>query len=164
MNLLKIDPTVIWWIVGIVLFNLVMFVVTWFVGSYCAYTATLRRRKGKWTREMPEGIEPDSVRMYEMGREWAQANADKKIDVHIERDGLNLYGEYYDLGYDRCVFILSGRTESLTYGYYFAIPYAKNGCNVLVVDPRGHGHSDGQFNTVGFEESADAMAWVDHIV
>ncbi len=59
--------------------------------------------------------------------------------------------------------ILSGRTECLKYGYYFAIPYAAAGFNILVVDPRGHGNSDGEFNTVGFEESKDAIAWVRYI-
>jgi alpha-beta hydrolase superfamily lysophospholipase len=163
MNFPEINTTLLWWIIGFILFNLLFLVVSWFVGSYCAYTATLRRKEGKWNREMPEGLDHEALRMYEMGREWHMANADKKTDVHIVRDGLNLYGEYYDFGSDRCVFILSGRTESLTYGYYFAIPYAENGCNVLVVDPRAHGLSEGMYNTVGFEESKDAIAWIEHI-
>lgn len=163
MNPAEINETVIWCIVGFMLFNLLFLVVSWFVGSYCAYTATLRRGKDKWGRGMPSDLEPDAVRMYELGREWAMENADKKTDVHIVRDGANLYGEYYDFGGDRCAFILSGRTESLTYGYFFAIPYARCGCNVLVVDPRGHGLSDGLYNTVGFEESKDIAAWVEHL-
>ena len=97
------------------------------------------------------------------GIEWAKPHADKMTEVKIENDGFDLYGEYYDFGSDRCAVILSGRTESLCYGYYFAVPYAKNGYNVLVLDPRGHGLSDGEFNTVGFEESKDAIAWVKHI-
>ena len=163
MPIQEIKPFV-WWIIGIVIFNLLVWVASWFVGSYFAYTTTLRRKKGRWGREMPDDLAPDMVRMYELGREWQKAHADKKTDVHIVRDGTNLYGEYYDLGYDRCAFVLSGRTESLTYGYYFAIPYAENGCNILVVDPRAHGLSDGEYNTVGYEESIDVMAWVEHIV
>ena len=160
---LEIKPYV-WVILGVVLLNLFVLVLSWFVASYFAYTITLRRGKDNWGREMPEGLSPEAVRMYELGREWHNEHADKKTDVHIVRDGINLYGEYYDFGYDRCAFILSGRTESLTYGYYFAIPYSKNGCNVLVVDPRAHGLSEGEYNTVGYEESADAIAWVEHIV
>jgi alpha-beta hydrolase superfamily lysophospholipase len=102
--------------------------------------------------------------MYKTGIAWAEENAKYKHDVHIERDGVNLYGEFYDFGSDKCAFIMSGRTEALKYSYYFAIPYAKNGYNVLVVDPRAHGLSDGEFNTVGFEESKDAIAWINHIV
>lgn len=59
---------------------------------------------------------------------------------------------------------MSGRTESLKYGYYFAIPYAKKGCNILVLDPRAHGLSDGRYNTVGFEESGDDIAWANFLV
>jgi alpha-beta hydrolase superfamily lysophospholipase len=76
---------------------------------------------------------------------------------------VDLYGEYYDFGRKRAVMILSGRTESLRYGYYFAIPYAAAGWNILVVDPRAHGKSGGEFNTVGFEESRDDIAWVKHL-
>lgn len=164
MPLQEINP-IVWWIVGsLALSGLLLWVVSWFVASYLAYTTTLRRKPHGWGREMPDNLAPDAVRMYEIGREWQRAHADKKTDVHIVRDGTNLYGEYYDLGYDRCAFVLSGRTESLTYGYYFAIPYAENGCNILVVDPRAHGLSEGEYNTVGYEESIDAMAWVEHIV
>lgn len=163
MPINEIHPLV-WCLVGLALSGVLLWVASWFVGSYFAYTMTLRRKKGGWGREKPADLEPDAERMYELGRQWQMANADKKHDVHIVRDGTNLYGEYYDLGYDRCAFILSGRTESLTYGYFFAIPYAENGCNILVVDPRAHGLSEGEFNTVGYEESIDAMAWVEHVV
>lgn len=142
---------------------LVLYISYFTVASYCVYTALLRRKnKDVWGR----GVSSDDIRqkaMYDTGLVWAKENADKKIDVHIKRAGLNLYGEYYDLGYSRAVMILPGRAESLEYGYYFAKPYAENGCNVLVVDPRAHGMSDGEFNTVGFEESKDALAWAKYI-
>ena len=56
MNSAEINMTVVWLIVGFVLFNLLFLVASWFVGSYCAYTATLRRGKGKWGREMPSDL------------------------------------------------------------------------------------------------------------
>ncbi|MBQ7387618.1 MAG: alpha/beta fold hydrolase [Clostridia bacterium] len=150
------------WIVGVLVGSgILLWIVSYFVASYCVYNQTLRRRsKEQWSREMPSDLEPDSVRMYETGLEWAEKNKAYAKEVSIQRDGLRLCGEYYDLGYKRCVMVLSGRTETLKYGYYFAIPYAKCGCNVLVMDPRGHGLSDGEFNTVGFEESLDIVEWV----
>lgn len=159
-----IHPAIFWTIVGLVGSGLILLVVSWFVASYIAYTKTLGRgSKSRWSREIPEGLPDDSMEMYKLGFAWAAENADKKHDVHIVRDGVNLYGEYYDLGYERCAVILSGRTESLIYGYFFAIPYAKNGCNILVLDPRAHGLSDGEFNTVGFEESLDDIAWLNYM-
>ena len=111
---------------------------------------------------MPSDLAPDSVTMYNEGVAWANDNINHKKDVHVVNNGLNLYGEYYDFGFDCCAFILSGRTEALKYSYYFAQSYYKK-CNVLVVDPRAHGLSDGEFNTVGFEESKDIIAWVKYI-
>ena len=153
------------WIVGfLIVSGLLMFPLTYVVASYCVYNSTLRRRSlDQWSRERPSDLDEEAAKMYDIGIKWGEENAAFKKDVHIVRDGLNLYGEYYDFGGKRCAVILSGRTETLKYGYYFAIPYARSGCNILVLDPRAHGKSDGEFNTVGFEESRDITAWVNHI-
>lgn len=153
------------WVAGVVLGSgLVMWIVSYVVASYIVYNRTLRKKdKNTWGREDITHIVDYQKPMYAAGAAWAQENAARKVDVHIVRQGLNLYGEYYDFGCERCAVILSGRTESLRYGYYFAIPYANNGCNVLVIDQRSHGLSDGEFNTVGFEESRDAVAWLNYM-
>ena len=157
-------PIFLWTVGFLIGSGVILLIISYFVASYCVYTQTLRRSKqDKWGRELPSDVEPDAIKMYEIGNRWHLENLDKKKDVQVFSGGLTLYGEYYDLGYDRAVMILSGRTESLIYGYYFAIPYAKNGCNVLVVDPRAHGLSEGEFNTVGFEESKDAVVWVNFL-
>ena len=153
------------WIVGaLAVSGILLWLVSCFVASYMVYTKTLKKRSSdQWGRELPADIDPMQVPMYEQGAKWAEANASKKHDVHIFHNGLNLYGEYYDFGKSRCAVILSGRTECLKYGYYFAIPYAENDCNVLVLDPRGHGWSEGEYNTVGFEESRDLVAWLKYV-
>ncbi len=157
-------PAFIWTVIGLAISGILMIPLTYVVASYCVYTSTLRRnKKDKWSRNMPSDLEPDSVAMYEAGLNWAEENAHRMSEVHTVREGTNLYGEYYDFGSDRCVVVLSGRTETLKYGYYFAIPYSRCGTNVLVLDPRAHGKSDGEFNTLGFEESEDLLVWIDHI-
>lgn len=147
-------------VLGAVLVAVFFLLIMPLVASYCVYRATLcRTKKEKWGR-IEEAIEPSQKEMYAEGIAWGKKNKEYMRPVHIQNNGLNLYGEYYDFGCDRCVMILSGRTESLRYGYYFAIPYSEVGFNVLVVDPRAHGESDGKFNTLGFEESKDDIAWV----
>lgn len=154
-------PAFIWTAVGIVGSLFILWVVSLFVASYFVYTITLRRdSKDKWSREMPTDLTEDSLMMYKLGLAWGEEHRGKMTEVHTVNDGLNLYGEYYDFGSDRCAVILSGRTETLKYGYFFAIPYSRCGCNVLVLDPRAHGKSDGTYNTVGFEESKDTVAWL----
>ena len=131
--------------------------------AHCIYVQTLSRETPEsWGRDC-HWPDEEHQKMDAEGMLWHQEYAQHKTDVHIVNNGLNLYGEYYDFGADKCVIILSGRTESLRYGYYFARPYSDSGYNVLVVDPRGHGLSDGKYNTVGFEESKDALAWSKYI-
>lgn len=159
-------PAFIWSAAVLVVLGIIMLIIAPYVGSYIAYIVTLKRgKKSRWSREMPKDLPPDSQEMYKIGLAWSAENGENKTDLHIvNSDGMNLYGEYYDFGAERCVMVLSGRTESLRYGYYFAIPYARLGYNVLVMDPRAHGLSDGQFNTAGFEESGDVALWAHYIV
>ena len=130
-----------------------------FIVSHILYTMHLKRKnKSKWSRNCSSD-EPDQVAMYVGGVEWSEANIQYKKDLHIVNAGLNLYGEYYDFGYDRAVVVVAGRTEGLRYGYYFSKAYAESGYNVLCIDQRAHGESDGVYNTVGFEEHKDLVAW-----
>ncbi len=158
-------PNFVWWILAALIGSgIVFWIISYFVAAHYVIKNTLRRNsKEQWSRELPSDLAPESLEMYAIGQAWADAHKDACHDVHIVRDGLNLYGEFYNFGGTRCAMVLSGRTECLKYGYYFAIPYAKAGYNILVVDPRGHGKSDGEFNTVGFEESRDIIAWVRYI-
>ena len=156
-------PIFIWIVVILLASGLFMMILTYVIASYLVYTKTLSRvSKEVWSRDIPSSLEPQSVEMYNIGLKWSKDNIEYKKDVHIVSEGLNLYGEYYDFGKKTCVVILSGRTECLKYGYFFAIPYAAK-CNVLVLDPRAHGLSDGKYNTIGFEESKDITNWVKYI-
>ena len=149
---------------GLLASAILLWLVSCFVASYFVYTKTLKRQdKVQWGRDLPVDMDPAQRPMYDAGLVWSDENIDSKVDLHIVNEGYNLYGEYYDFKKDRCAVILSGRTESLKYGYYFAIPYANNDCNILVLDQRSHGLSDGEYNTLGFEEHKDVIAWVKYI-
>ncbi len=155
---------IFWIVVGaLILFGVGFYLFSTVVAAFIVYRETLvRKHKDMWGRT----VSFNSERMHNMDREglaWQREHDAFKKEVHIVNKGLNLYGEYYDLGFDKAVMILSGRTESLRYGYYFARPYSESGFNVLVVDPRAHGLSDGKYNTVGFEESGDALSWTEYI-
>lgn len=127
--------------------------------SYILFILQLKRTsKKKWARQVSKK-QPIMIKMYNEGMDWREKNKEFKKDVHIVNDGLNLYGEYYDFGFDRAVFFIPGRTESLGYSFYFVQPYKELGFNVLTIDARAHGESDGVYNTVGFEEHKDVLAW-----
>ncbi len=118
----------------------------------------------KWGRVCSAPENEEQLKMWNDGCAWAETVNDKMQPVHIVHDGLNLYGEYYDFGSDRCVIVLPGRCECLIYSYYFAIPYHKAGLNVLVIDSRAHGLSEGIYNTIGLKESGDLIEWMHFII
>ena len=121
----------------------------------------VRTTPEKWGRTCSFPDDAEQVQMWNDGIAWMERNRDRITEVQIENDGMNLFGEYFDFGKDRCVIVLPGRCESLVYSYYFAPPYEQAGFNVLVVDTRCHGKSDGKYNTIGVKESGDMLAWAE---
>ena len=128
--------------------------------SVIFYFTMYRNPKKKRVRECTNTKDEQQMRMFEEGLIWATQYKDTTEELHIVNDGLNLYGEYINLGFDKCAVILQGRTESLLYSYYFADVYAKNGYNILVIDVRAHGLSDGKYQTAGIKESDDLVLWI----
>lgn len=123
-------------------------------------TQLVKTEPSKWGRECSAPENEEQIAMWNEGIEWAKENEEYKKEVMIENDGLKLYGEYYDFGYDRVAIILPGRCECLMYSYYFASPYKDGGCNVLVIDSRCHGKSDGKYSTIGAKEAEDVLKWI----
>lgn len=119
----------------------------------------VRTSPEKWGRNCSFPDDAEQVQMWNDGIAWMEKNRDRITELQIENDGMQLFGQYFDFGQDRCVIILPGRCESLVYSYYFAPPYEKAGFNVLVIDTRCHGKSDGKYNTIGVQESGDVLAW-----
>lgn len=142
---------------------LIMFIITNRIAKSVYSNQLVRDQEGKWTRVCSAPENEEQLAMWNSGKEWAEANKDRMTEVSIENEGLKLYGEYYDFGSDRCAVILPGRTECLIYSYYFAPPYQKAGLNVLVIDQRAHGNSDGKYNTLGVAESRDLKVWLKYI-
>ena len=131
-----------------------------FILSYILYAIHMvRTSKDKWNRNSSSLDNKEQLDMWNDGLDYIKNYQDKIKEVHIVNDKLNLYGEYVDIGADRAVIILGGRCECLYYAYHYAKPYLENNCNVLVIDQRAHGKSDGKINTVGFKESKDLLAW-----
>lgn len=152
-----------WILIGVAAFLLLslagMFCATWGIAKKVYHSILMRTSPEKWGRanSYPQGEE--HTRMFNLGMDWGRENAAHMRPVQIENDGLKLAGQYFDFGADRCAIILPGRSESLYYSYFFAPPYAKAGCNVLVIDVRAHGLSEGKYNYCGTREYSDVLAW-----
>lgn len=140
-----------------------MFIYTYPISKRVYFEQLVRTSPEKWGRVCSAPDNEEQLAMWNAGVEWAQGFKDNIKEVKISNDGFDLYGEYFDFGSDRCVIIVPGRCECLMYSYFFAAPYQKAGLNVLVIDTRCHGKSDGKYNTIGVKESRDVLAWIKYI-
>ena len=148
-------------IAAVLLFSFVsVFVPPLFMAKKKYFELLVRTDKDKWTRQCSWPSDEEQSIMYVRGEEWAKSHEESKKDVDIySDDGLHLFGEYYDFGFKRAVIIIPGRMEACGYSYYFSDPYYKTGYNVLVIDNRSHGLSDGKYNSLGKKEYKDVLKW-----
>ena len=119
----------------------------------------VRTRKGKWARKCSVPKDKEITEMYYTGLEWAEKYVRRRRPVDLYSGKYHLFGEYFDFNSDKAVIIISGRTESMLYSYYFAEAYRRADYNVLVIDCRSHGESDGVVNSLGYREYQDVLCW-----
>ncbi len=128
--------------------------------SLVLYTVLLvRTRQKKWDRTCSIPDDEEYRRMFDIGIAWEEKHHACKREVGITSDGLKLVGEYFDFGAEKAVIIIAGRMESLLYSYFFAEPFRAAGYNVLVIDNRAHGLSEGRISSLGYKEYRDLLRW-----
>lgn len=116
------------------------------------------------TKHRPEEAKRKSKRdelheMYAIGNSWAKKEETYKETVFVQNGELKLYGEFFDFGFDKAVIIIPGHSKECTYSYYYAEPYKALGFNILVIDNRCNGLSDGKYLTFGIKEYTDILLW-----
>lgn len=147
----------IWIAIAAVFFLLILPVILIAVVLYLLLF--VRTSKKKWGRVCSFPEDEEYSRMYETGLKWGKKYEQNKTPVDIQSGRYHLYGEYFDFGGKCSVIIIAGRTEACCYGYYFAEPYRRLGYNVLVIDNRSHGLSDGRVTSFGMREYKDIINW-----
>lgn len=84
-------------------------------------------------------------------------------DVYItSHDGLKLHARYYHIADDAplTIFMHGYRSNSLCDGNGAFIMSKRRGYNVLMVDQRAHGLSEGKVMTFGIKERYDCLEWI----
>lgn len=90
-----------------------------------------------------------------------------KEEIHISSyDHLQLYGTYIERypRSNRIAILIHGYTAASPWSSQFASMFMKQGFNILLIDQRSHGQSQGKYTTFGYKEKYDIQAWVDWIV
>ncbi len=150
-------------VLGLIGVGVFMYFLLTFIISLIIYTKLfVRTSQEKWSRHVSWPDE-ELARMFKTGEKWGADNEQYRKRVEIDSCGFHLVGEYFDFGNKKAVIIIPGRSESGTYSYYFAEPYKKSGYNVLAIDNRCHGLSEGKYNSLGLKEYKDIENWAKYL-
>ena len=135
-------------------------VVGFIVGRILYRKHLVRAKPTDWGRNRcSDPTNYEQMLMWNDGLKWGEENKDFAQEVDIVSCGLHLYGEFYDFKKEKTVIIVPGRTETLQYSYYFARPYKELGFNILVIDKRAHGKSEGMYEDGGQFSHVDLLEW-----
>ncbi|MNJ33086.1 2-succinyl-6-hydroxy-2,4-cyclohexadiene-1-carboxylate synthase [compost metagenome] len=87
---------------------------------------------------------------------------DKKEVKVISRDGLTLCGYILHTRPDskQWMIIVHGYTVSLHVSAQYVDMFQEEGFNILLIDQRRHGNSEGKYTTYGYHEKYDVQTWV----
>lgn len=79
-------------------------------------------------------------------------------------DGLKLAARYFDNKSERTIILFHGYRSSANHDFSCAVKlYYEIGFNILLVDQRSHGQSEGRLITFGVKESKDVHSWIDFL-
>lgn len=83
----------------------------------------------------------------------------------VSFDGLKLTARYFDNKSEKTVIFFHGYRSSASRDFSCAVKmYLAWGFNVLLVDQRSHGRSEGRLITFGVKERRDAVLWAEYAV
>lgn len=141
---------------GIIIFLLLS---AWLIPHYAVHYMT--RSKCSTYERCLEMLEQQGVFTRE------QFEACRKEEVTIRsHDGIKLHGYYMEKfpNSRRIALIVHGYTGALPWSAQFMDMFTEQGFNVLLIDQRRHGQSEGKYTTFGYKEKYDVQMWVDWIV
>jgi fermentation-respiration switch protein FrsA (DUF1100 family) len=158
------------WIIGLSLaFGLVLplllgYVMSWLVTKGLYFGWFVRTTPNKYPRDTPSCAEENQIKMFMSGLAYREQEKAALSEVSIvSDDGLKLVGQYLDYQQKVTVIIIPGRSETSSYSFYFAELYKDQPYNLLLIDSRGTGFSEGKFLTAGIKESDDLLAWARYL-
>lgn len=153
-------------IIVVCILLLVFLIMLGIIGNYLynyAIAANTSKAEVFQKNSETEKVGKDNLTEEEIYETWLTENSN---DTYIKsEDGLNLHGyELKHLDSDIWTIIVHGYAgRGIDMGDYAQSFYNK-GYNVLVVDLRGAGLSDGEYIGMGWHDRLDIVSWIDYLV
>jgi len=143
----------------IVLLSVLVIVLLLLAGAYIWFYLGAIRMKPRAGISKPEWIKPYLEEIHS-GSEWFHAQQPERISIS-SYDGLNLVGWFLPAEHARGTLLLVHGYRSdhrSDFGIIYPF-YAELGFNILTVDQRAHGESEGKYITFGIKERFDVRNW-----
>ena len=123
---------------------------------------------GKWDQPPAKEPDPETPKgraYYERKRKKQEAEEIPYEDAWIvSKDGLKLHARYYpNEKAERIVILCHGYHGSVAADFAFILPMLKRDCEILAIDERAHGESEGKHITFGAKEKQDIHDWADYM-
>ena len=150
-----------------------LFLLYCFVGGWVSYREGLIRPNQEDRNYLPERDDdrPISPRATEYrrraidGNRWWNAQPLERIEI-TSFDGLRLRGGYLpsDEDHHRLAIVVHGHLCCAGEEGFISEMFHRHGFDVLAVDQRAHGKSEGKLITMGQRESEDCLCWAQEMV
>ncbi|MBQ5973638.1 MAG: alpha/beta hydrolase [Oscillospiraceae bacterium] len=130
--------------------------------------ARVRRRESdneKYRVRFARMGRPEFYDRIEAGRAWLAARRGEDLFL-TARDGLRLHGTYYENPSPAGVTVVlsHGFRSAPDFDFGAVCPfYFARGYDLLLIDQRAHGESEGRFNTFGDRERLDLCDWCNYV-
>lgn len=102
-------------------------------------------------------------KMMEEGEAWLRAQNMETVHI-VSHDGLKLAGHFLNIGAKKTLILFHGYRSRAFRDFSCVGEYYKGlGYNLLFVDQRAHGESEGEHITFGVKERLDCVRWAKYI-
>ena len=156
----------IMWKIGlnIVILILLIFLLLCVAVSFFLFRFACKRVKDKQTgtkKKLAEAAPSPHAPIIQAGLAYMRSQPCETVEIPTY-DGLTLRGHFYPATTN------ASRTIICVHGFYsYGLHdfggvgdfYLPNNCNMLIMDHRAHGSSDGKYRTFGVKESRDVLSW-----
>ena len=143
----------------VVLILIAVVLVILFVSGFITYNISFNRYK---IMEKKENDENKSLDGKVLDTKWFSKNV-KTVNI-ISKDKLNLKGYVINNNYDKWMIIVHGYTSSHIPYVNVAKKFNEMKYNILLLDLRAHGRSEGKYITMGVKDAFDLKNWINYII
>lgn len=162
----------------IVMIIAIISVLLYAISGFIAFLYAFMKRKPKAQKikkkrawavkldKLPHPRKDEFDAAYLKGKEWVTSTPYKEMQI-TSYDGLKLNGYFFDgkdTDHKKICILFHGYRSNVFHDFCgAAIDYNNNGTDMLLVDQRAHGKSEGKFITMGVKESRDCLEWCKHV-